>query len=135
MSSISFRAPANVTLPAAQKTLADLMRSAAGKSRRLSSPKSTADMRKVVLQNRMVKVVNIALAENPLSTTVHRLDSAFISASKQQPQPRHSFQFSPMAAEFIPSTSSSEQFFLPSTHSEEIDDFLLQRQPSTEPEY
>lgn len=93
-----------------EKTLADLMRAAARKSRRLSSPKSTAPLRNVVLQNRMVKVVNDALANNDLSTTVSSLD-----AQKQKP----TFKFSPMAAVFTPSLSTMiDTFTLPSVDSE-----------------
>ncbi len=116
--------------PATQeRTLAHLMRSAATKSRRLSSSKSTASMREVILQNRIVKVINRALAEHPLDTHVNALDSNFIDRKKPQ------FKLSPLAAVFIPaSTAHMSEELLPSIDSEEFEE-PLQHQPATEPDY
>lgn len=60
-------------------TLGEMMRLAATKSRKLSSPKSKAGLRNVVLQNRMVNDVNKVLASTPLSTRIADLDKQFIS--------------------------------------------------------
>ena len=60
-------------------TLGDLMRAAAKKSRLLSSPKSRSPLRKVVLQNQMVQVVNAALVGTPQSTEIVTLDCRFIN--------------------------------------------------------
>ena len=65
-----------------EKTLGDVMRSAAQKSRRLSSPKSKAGMLKVVLQNRIVKNVNNVLTTTPLSARMTDIDARFISLGK-----------------------------------------------------
>ena len=65
-----------------EKTLGDVMRSAAQKSRLLSSPKSKAGMLKVVLQNRIVKDVNKVLATTPLTTKMTDIDARFISLGK-----------------------------------------------------
>jgi hypothetical protein len=66
-------------------TLGDLMTSAAGKSRFLSAPKNRATLREVVLQNRMVNVINAALSANPLSLAVVALDEAFVVQPEPEP--------------------------------------------------
>lgn len=98
--------------PLQEKTLADLMRAAARKSRRLSSQKSTASLREVALQNRMVKVVNQALANNSLHTPVSSLDTK-----------KPAFKLSPHAAVFTPAPAptAEDAFSLPSVASEELE--------------
>ncbi len=66
-----------------EKTLGDVMRAAVTKSRRLSSPKSKAGMRIVVLQNRIVNDVNSVLVKMPLSTKIVDIDAHFIALGEQ----------------------------------------------------
>jgi hypothetical protein len=95
-----------------EKTLADLMRAAGRKSRRFSSPKSTATLREITLQNRMVIVVNDALAKNSLNTPVSSLDVK-----------KPAFKFSPYAAVFTPAPAAADAnaFSLQSVDSEELE--------------
>lgn len=114
-------------------TLGDLMRAAAKKSHHMSRSKSKSTMREVILQNRMVKTVNLALAENPLSTEVISLDHRFINQTGEQVVPRAedpaflsvpssdlSSEFSEYSLPSVPSSDLSDEYSLPSVPSEEF---------------
>ena len=96
-----FRTPVYITPQ--EKTLNDLMRAAAKKSRTLSRD-ADAQLLHAHLQNKIVKVINKALAENPLGLPVSCIDHRFISQTKSKPKPKS--KLSPHAAVFVPSMSS-----------------------------
>jgi hypothetical protein len=88
-------------------TLGDLMHAAAKKSHHMSHSKSKSTMREVILQNQMVKTVNLALAENPLSTEVISLDHRFINQTSEQMVPLAEDHIFPS----VPSSDFSEDLF------------------------